>query len=163
MNRFVLSGRSAPPPGLLWKFRPIVSRASRKRLQVRDPDLGQEVRGLALRGQLRRSCQSSPSHERHIYLPGIGDHNSIYVGRQHFSHGHSIPPPYRATSSTVRREQQPVDNTTNTDPRSQGIRARRKGGQITCSNSQFCIRWPTRTCVLPTTFRSLISTGSMPP
>ena len=43
-----------------------------------------------------------------------------------------------------------MGNTTNTDPRSQRIRARRMGGQIPCSNSQFiCIRRPARSCVLP--------------
>ncbi|WP_292517914.1 hypothetical protein, partial [Mesorhizobium sp.] len=44
----------------------------------------------------------------------------------------------------------PAGNTTNTDPRSQRIRASRRGGQIMCANSQFiCIRRPARTCVLP--------------
>lgn len=47
-------------------------------------------------------------------------------------------------------DREPAGNTTNTDPRSQRIRASRRGGQIMCSNSQFiCIRRPARTCVLP--------------
>ena len=41
-------------------------------------------------------------------------------------------------------------NTTITDPRSQRIRASRRGGQITTSNSRFMsVRRPARTCVLP--------------
>jgi hypothetical protein len=27
----------------------------------------------------------------HMYQPGIGDHNPIHIGRQHFSHDRSIP------------------------------------------------------------------------
>ena len=56
----------------------------------------------------------------------------------------------RTVPSIVGQNGELAGDTTITDPRSQRIRASRRGGQITTSNSQFMsVRRPARTCVLP--------------
>jgi len=68
--------------------------------------------------------------------------------------GSGIPPDIHSYDAhaalRVGRDRELVGNATIADPRSQPIRASRRGGQITTSNSRFMsVRRAARTCVLP--------------
>jgi len=117
-------GAQRVAPGLLWKFRPIVSRASRKRLQVRDPDLGQEVRGLEL---CEDSCADRVS--LHLRMSDIYTCLGLAITTQSTS-GVSISAMATAFLLHIAQHLPPLDENSNQwTTRQIRIRARRASGR----------------------------------